>query len=65
MSMRDRPEMFWFIVGAVVQANILTLIFGLTGIRLFTRIVGLARVMLLPLPTAPSFLSCCNILERT
>jgi putative tricarboxylic transport membrane protein len=31
--------MFWFIVGALTLANIFLLIFGLTGIRLFVKIV--------------------------
>lgn len=49
MLMVDQPQMFWFIVGALVLANIFMLIFGLTGIRLFTKIVELPRAMLIPM----------------
>ena len=31
--------MFWFMVGNLTLANVFLLIFGLTGIKLFTRIV--------------------------
>lgn len=49
MLMIDRPEMFWFIVGALLTANVFMLIFGLTGIKLFTRIVEMPRSVLIPL----------------
>ena len=47
--MIDQPQMFWFIVGALVLANIFMLIFGLTGIRIFTKIVEMPRGILIPL----------------
>ncbi|MCX2723135.1 tripartite tricarboxylate transporter permease [Roseibium salinum] len=49
MLMIDQPDMFWFIVGALVTANCFMLLFGLTGIRLFTRIVEMPRSVLIPL----------------
>lgn len=49
MLMIDRPEMFWFIVGALFLANIFMLIFGLTGIRIFTKIVEMPRAVLIPI----------------
>ncbi|MGP3698516.1 tripartite tricarboxylate transporter permease [Rhodobacter sp. NSM] len=49
MLMVDHPDMFWFIVGALVMANIFMLLFGLTGVRLFTRIVEMPRPVLVPL----------------
>ena len=49
MLMIDRPDMFWFIVGALVTANCFMLLFGLTGIRLFVRIVEMPRAVLIPL----------------
>lgn len=49
MLMIDQPDMFWFIVGALVVANFFMLIFGLTGIRLFTKIVEMPRSVLIPL----------------
>lgn len=49
MLMIDQPNMFWFIVGALVTANFFMLLFGLTGIRLFVKIVEMPRAVLIPL----------------
>ncbi|WBU63777.1 tripartite tricarboxylate transporter permease [Paracoccus aerodenitrificans] len=49
MLMIEQPQMFWFITGALVLANIFMLIFGLTGIRIFTKIVEMPRTVLIPL----------------
>jgi putative tricarboxylic transport membrane protein len=48
MLMIDQPDMFWFILGALVTANCCMLLFGLTGVRLFTRIVEMPRAVLIP-----------------
>ncbi len=48
MLMVEKPEMFWFIVGALALANIFMLIFGLTGIRIFVKVVEMPRTVLLP-----------------
>ncbi|MBN7785816.1 tripartite tricarboxylate transporter permease [Ponticoccus gilvus] len=49
MLMIDQPDMFWFIVGCLIMANCFMLLFGLTGIKLFTRIVEMPRSALIPL----------------
>lgn len=49
MMMLNAPHMFWFMVGALVLANIFLLVFGLMGIRVFARMVELPRAVLLPL----------------
>jgi putative tricarboxylic transport membrane protein len=49
MLMIDHPNMFWFIVSALFIANLFMLIFGLTGIRVFTKIVEMPRSVLIPL----------------
>ena len=49
MLMIDQPDMFWFIVGALVTANCFMLLFGLTGIRFFTKVVEMPRSVLIPL----------------
>ncbi len=49
MLMVEQPDMFWFIVGTLVTANCFMLLFGLTGIRLFTKIVEMPRGVLIPL----------------
>jgi putative tricarboxylic transport membrane protein len=49
MLMIDQPDMFWFIVGALMTANVFMLIFGLTGIRIFTKIVEMPRTIIIPM----------------
>lgn len=49
MLMIDQPDIFWFIVGALLTANLFMLIFGLTGIRIFTKIVEMPRSVLIPM----------------
>ncbi|RKR03427.1 putative tricarboxylic transport membrane protein [Kushneria sinocarnis] len=48
MLMIQTPHIFWFTVGNLVLANLFLLIFGLTGIRIFARIVELPRAILIP-----------------
>ncbi|GGH59214.1 C4-dicarboxylate ABC transporter permease [Frigidibacter albus] len=48
MLMVEQPDMFWFIVSALGLANVFMLIFGLTGIKMFVKIVEMPRAMLLP-----------------
>lgn len=45
----ETPHLFWFIVGNLALANIFLLIFGLTGIRIFTKIVECPKAILIPL----------------
>ncbi|HET6470121.1 MAG TPA: tripartite tricarboxylate transporter permease, partial [Geminicoccaceae bacterium] len=45
----ETPHLFWFTVGNLTLANIFMVIFGLTGIRLFTKIVECPKGILLPL----------------
>jgi putative tricarboxylic transport membrane protein len=48
MLMVDKPDMFWFIVSSLALANVFMLIFGLTGIKAFVKIVEMPRSVLLP-----------------
>ncbi|HHI81922.1 MAG TPA: C4-dicarboxylate ABC transporter permease, partial [Rhizobiales bacterium] len=45
----ETPHLFWFTVGNLALANIFLLIFGLTGIRIFTKIVECPKAILMPL----------------
>jgi putative tricarboxylic transport membrane protein len=45
----ETPHLFWFTVGNLLLANIFLLIFGLTGIRIFTKIVECPKAILFPL----------------
>ncbi len=48
MLMIERPDMFWFIVGALVAANLFLLLFGLTGRRIFTALVAVPKTVMIP-----------------
>ena len=48
LLMTETPDLFWFIVGSLVLANIFLLIFGLTGIRIFAKVVETPKAFLLP-----------------
>ena len=37
--MIETPHLFWFIVGSLTLANLFLLVFGLTGIKIFAKIV--------------------------
>jgi putative tricarboxylic transport membrane protein len=49
MLMIETPDLFWFIVGSLALANCFLLVFGLTGIKLFAKIVETPKPVLLPL----------------
>ena len=49
MLMREQPEFFWVIVGLLLIANICLYIVGMTGIRLFSRIVEIPKAYILPM----------------
>ena len=49
MLMIETPHLFWFQVGALTLANCFLLFFGLTGIKMFAKIVETPKAILLPL----------------
>jgi len=49
MLLVEHPEIFWFTVGNLTLANLCVLIFGLAGIRIFTRLVACPKAILIPL----------------
>ncbi len=49
MLMIETPHLFWFTVGSLVLADICLLIFGLSGIRIFTKLVEIRKGLLLPI----------------
>ncbi len=49
LLLADTPHLFWFIVGNLTLANFFLLVFGLTGIRIFTKVVECPRAILIPL----------------
>jgi putative tricarboxylic transport membrane protein len=49
MLMIESPEVVWLIVGGLVFANIFLLVFGLTGIKIFTKVVEVPKSILMPI----------------
>lgn len=49
MLMIETPHLFWFTVGNLVLASIFMLIFGLTGIRAFAKMVEMPPALLMPI----------------
>lgn len=49
MLMREQPEFFWFVVGSLVLANIFLYICGMTGIRMFSKIVEIPKAIIIPI----------------
>lgn len=49
LLLTETPHLFWFIVGNLTLANLFLLVFGLTGIRIFTKVVECPRAILIPL----------------
>lgn len=49
LLMVETPHLFWFTVGSLTLANIFLLVFGLTGIRVFSKLVECPKGILLPL----------------
>ncbi len=45
----ETPHLFWFTVGNLALANVFLVIFGLTGIRIFTKIIECPKAVLIPL----------------
>lgn len=49
LMLTETPHLFWFTVGNLTLANLFVLIFGLTGIGIFSKIVQCPKGILLPL----------------
>ncbi|OFW64496.1 MAG: C4-dicarboxylate ABC transporter permease [Actinobacteria bacterium RBG_13_63_9] len=49
MLMIETPHLFWFSTGCMLLANVFLLIFGLSGIKLFAKIVEVRKGLLLPI----------------
>lgn len=61
MLMREQPEFFWVIVGCLVLSNIFLYIFGLTGIRIFSKIVEIPKSIIIPVIIVLSIIGSYSI----
>ncbi|NVK41355.1 MAG: tripartite tricarboxylate transporter permease [Oceanospirillaceae bacterium] len=48
LLLETKPDMFWFMVGTLTMANIFLLIFGLTGIKIFSKLIQCPKGILIP-----------------
>ena len=49
LLMKESANVFWFIIGAMFIGNLFLLLFGFTGIKLFTKIVEVPKHILMPI----------------
>ena len=61
MLMREQPEFFWFVVGALLLANVFLYIFGMTGIRMFSKIVEIPKPIIIPIIVVLTFIGGYSI----
>lgn len=61
MLMREQPEFFWFVVGALLIANVFLYIWGMTGIRAFSKIVEIPKPMIIPIIAVLTFVGGYSI----
>lgn len=61
MLMREQPEFFWFVVGSLVLANIFLYICGMTGIRMFSKIVEVPKPIIIPIIVVLTFVGGYSI----
>ena len=48
MLMIETPHLFWYLTGCMLLANVFLLIFGLSGIKVFAKMVEVRKGLLLP-----------------
>ena len=61
MLMREQPEFFWFVVGSLLLANVFLYIWGMTGIRAFSKIVEVPKPMIIPIIVVLTFVGGYSI----
>ena len=49
LLMTNSPDVFYYIIGAMFVGNIFLLIFGFTGIKMFSKIVEIPKAILMPI----------------
>ncbi|MDR1935014.1 MAG: tripartite tricarboxylate transporter permease [Candidatus Accumulibacter sp.] len=61
MLMREQPEFFWFVVGALLIANVFLYVWGMTGIRAFSKIVEIPKPYIIPIIVVLTFVGGYSI----
>lgn len=61
MLMREQPQFFWVVVGCLFLANIFLYIFGMTGIRIFSKVVEVPKAIIIPIVIVLSVIGSYSI----
>lgn len=61
MLMREQPEFFWFVVGSLLLANVFLYVWGMTGIRAFSKIVEIPKPYIIPIIVVLTFVGGYSI----
>jgi len=61
MLMREQPQFFWFVVGSLVIANVFLYVWGMTGIRAFSKIVEVPKPYIIPIIVVLTFVGGYSI----
>jgi len=61
MLMREQPQFFWFVVGSLLLANVFLYIWGMTGIRAFSKIVEIPKPYIIPIIVVLTFVGGYSI----
>ena len=61
MLMREQPEFFWFVVGSLLVANVFLYVWGMTGIRAFSKIVEIPKPYIIPIIVVLTFVGGYSI----
>ncbi|NTW70958.1 MAG: tripartite tricarboxylate transporter permease [Eubacteriaceae bacterium] len=61
MLMKQQPEFFWTIVACLLISNIFLYIFGMTGIKLFSKIVEIPKAIITPIIIVLSIIGSYSI----
>lgn len=61
MLMREQPEFFWVMVGALFLSNIFLVFFGLSGIKIFSKVVEIPKAIILPIVIVLSVIGTYSI----
>lgn len=64
MMMIEKPEIFWFFTTALIFSNIFLLIFGMMGIKLFSKIVEIPKPKIIPIILVLSVVGAYSIRGR-
>lgn len=61
LLMKEQPEFFWILVGCLVISNIFLYFFGMTGLKIFSKIVEIPKAIIIPIIIVLSIIGSYSI----